>query len=60
MRAIIRRGATTVEVRRAVNPAGRAAVLIQLEDGFVLLLPTDAKHLAEAITLVASDIEADQ
>lgn len=47
---------TVVEVRVTRDPLGRRAVLIQLEDGWVTLLPSDARRVAGWILEVADEI----
>lgn len=49
---------TAVEVRAAVDPAGRPGVLIQLEHGYLLVRPRDAIHLANTIIQVAREVMA--
>jgi hypothetical protein len=51
-----RRG-TRIEIARTVDPAGRVAVLLQVDDHWYLVLPPhDAIDLAESITAVARGI----
>ncbi len=47
---------TVVEVRPARDPAGRECVLVQLEYGYVLLLPDDADELARRIIETAQEV----
>ncbi|HEY7010130.1 MAG TPA: hypothetical protein VH395_14375 [Jatrophihabitantaceae bacterium] len=51
-----RRG-TRVEIARTVDPAGRVAVLLQVDDDWHLVLqPHDAIDLAESMTAIARGI----
>lgn len=54
----IRRGPTAIEIRPVVDPIGRPAVLIQLEDGFVIAQPADALRIAAMIEGVVAEIAA--
>jgi hypothetical protein len=52
-----RRRGTTVEIARTVDPAGRVAVLLQVDDDWHLVLPPhDAIDLAETMTAIARGI----
>lgn len=46
-----------VEVRPARDPAGRPAVLLQLPDGYVTLLPADTRRVARMLTDAAEEVE---
>ncbi len=46
-----------VDVRPSMAPDGRTLVLIQLPHGYVLLTPSDARTVADAITLAADEID---
>lgn len=50
--------ATTVEVRPVVDPEGRNAVLLQLEDGWLTLPPRDARRLAASLLDCADEVES--
>ncbi len=54
-----KRGPSFVEIRLVIDPAGRNAVLLQLEHGFVVLLPADARRVADAINEAALEAERD-
>lgn len=48
-----------VELSVVDDPAGRRAVLVQFgDDGWVTLLPEDARLLAENLTVMAEQVEA--
>jgi hypothetical protein len=51
-----RRG-TVVEVKPVRDPLNRPSVLIQLEDGYVVLLPDDAWRVVSAIMTAAWEAE---
>jgi hypothetical protein len=51
------RHGTQIEVRVVTDPAGRPAVLLQLEDGWVVLLPDDARVVADMILAAADEID---
>ena len=53
-----RHGPTSIEVRATIAPDGTRRVLLQLEDGYVLLLPVDAAELARILHVVAEEIES--
>jgi hypothetical protein len=51
------RHGTVVEVRPVRDPLNRPSVLIQLEDGYVVLLPEDAWRIAMTIAEAAFEAE---
>jgi len=49
-----------VEVRSAVDPAGRTGILLQLPDLYVVLPPDDARQVAWALIETIADVERAQ
>ena len=46
-----------MRVMPAVSPDGAARVLLQLPDGYILLLPADARTISAMLVEVADEIE---
>jgi hypothetical protein len=49
-----RHGPTPVLVRLVMDPDGQPRVSLQLEDGYVLLLPKDARRVADLLSVTAN------
>lgn len=45
-----------VEIRPAIDPAGRPGVLLQLPDGYVVMQPEDAYQLAARLRSCAAEV----
>lgn len=45
-----------VEIRPALDPAGRPGVLLQLPDGYVVMQPEDAYALATRLRSCAAEV----
>lgn len=54
----VERKPVAVVVDPTRDPLGRAAVLLQLPDAYVVMQPADARRIAERLTLAAEEAES--
>lgn len=47
----------TVEIRPTLNPEGEPAVLLQFENGWMVITPSGARKLAALLMNVADEVE---